>query len=161
MTNPRELVERLRAIDVDDDHDLFVNADILAEAASEITRLRDFITALEDGNMTFLCDQLDRAKEENTRLRGLLAAWERLAGRDRINLVGKNGDSLDEIVLTGMAHLEKMTSGYWYLGLYRPDGSGYQVWLSAAKGPMRADYAELDAREEPEKQNATSTPSGQ
>jgi hypothetical protein len=136
MTNPRELVERFLN-DPDD-------------------RLHRFATA-----HSAALDREERLAAEITRLRGLLEAWEGLAGRDRINLVGKNGDSLDEIVLTGMAHLEKMTSDSWYLGLYRPDGSGYQVWLSAAKGAMRADYAELDAREEPEKQDATSTPSGQ
>lgn len=96
MTNPRELVERLRegAADlhgfcVDEVEVPSINVALpayLREAATalsaaldreerleaENTRLRDFITALEDGNMTFLCDQLDRAKEENTRLRGLL-----------------------------------------------------------------------------------------
>lgn len=42
------------------------------EAAAEITRLRAFITALEDGNMTFVCDELDKAKAENVRLRALV-----------------------------------------------------------------------------------------
>lgn len=146
MTNPRELVERLLELAGDDHERLSCNARYAECSCGYTARMEAAVL---------------EAASEITRLRGLLEAWEGLAGRDRINLVGKNGDSLDEIVLTGMAHLEKMTSGSWYLGLYHPDGSGYQVWLSAAKGPMRADYAELDAREEPEKQDATSTPSGQ
>lgn len=62
---------------------------------------------------------------------------------DRIRM---DGDNLDEIVLTGVAHLEKMNNGSWYLGLYRLDGSGYQVWLSAKKGPMIVNYDTIDAR---------------
>lgn len=46
--------------------------DLWLQAAAEITRLRADITGLEDGNMTFLCDQLDKAKAENERLRSLL-----------------------------------------------------------------------------------------
>jgi hypothetical protein len=147
-TNPRELVERLNKMVATPRVSFNYQEDVDAVAAAAAA-------------LSAALDREERLEADNTRLRGLLEAWDGLAGRDRINLVGKNGDSLDEIVLTGMAHLEKMTSGSWYLGLYRPDGSGYQVWLSAAKGPMRADYAELDAREEPEKQGATSTPSGQ
>ena len=81
MTNPRELVERRNisccACEDRPQHpnDPCAVCGKPSEAASEITRLCDFITALEDGNMTFLCDQLDRAKEENTRLRGLLPDW--------------------------------------------------------------------------------------
>lgn len=88
MTNPRELVERLKitafqlaGFKGDDTLSADTVGDQLMEAAAEITRLRDFITALEDGNMTFLCDQLDRAKEENTRLRGLLEEAKRAAER--------------------------------------------------------------------------------
>ena len=62
---------------------------------------------------------------------------------DRIRM---DGDDLDEIVLTGMAHLEQTSDGSWCLGLYRPDGSGYQVWLSAKKGPMIVNHDTIDAR---------------
>lgn len=47
----------------------FINATITTEdlrsLLSEADSLRADITALEDGNMTFLCDQLDKAKAEN------------------------------------------------------------------------------------------------
>ena len=66
------------------------------------------------------------------------------SAKDRI---GFNDDgSLDEIVLTGLAHLEQMDGGSWYLGLYRPDGSGFQVWLSAENGGMRVSHEEMTAR---------------
>lgn len=49
-----------------------MSAVAISERDAEITRLRTFITALEDGNMTFLCDELDKAKAENVRLRSLV-----------------------------------------------------------------------------------------
>lgn len=55
-------------------------ARVVREATAEITRLRTFITALEDGNMTFLCDELDKAKAENARLRSLLEEARKVVG---------------------------------------------------------------------------------
>lgn len=39
--------------------------DLWLQAAAEIISLRADITGLEDGNMTFMADQLDKAKAEN------------------------------------------------------------------------------------------------
>ena len=46
--------------------------DLWLQAAAEIISLRAAIAALEDGNMTFLCDELDKAKAENARMREAL-----------------------------------------------------------------------------------------
>lgn len=78
-----------------------------------------------------------------------------MADRPASDRIGLNDDgSLDEIVLTGMAHLEQMSSGSWYLGLYRPDGSGYQVWLSAKQGPMIVNREELTPRAQTDKKDS-------
>lgn len=54
----------------------FINATITTEdlrsLLSEADSLRADITALEDGNMTFLCDELDKVKAENARMREAL-----------------------------------------------------------------------------------------
>ena len=42
-----------------------VRVEDLRSLLSEADRLRADITALEDGNMTWMCDQLDKAKAEN------------------------------------------------------------------------------------------------
>ena len=46
--------------------------DLWLQAAAEIISLRADITGLEDGNMTWMCDQLDKAKAENARMREAL-----------------------------------------------------------------------------------------
>lgn len=46
--------------------------DLWLQAAAEIISLRADIAGLEDGNMTWMCDQLDKAKAENTRMREAL-----------------------------------------------------------------------------------------
>jgi hypothetical protein len=89
----------------------------------------------------------DGEASEITKLRGeieRLRGFAKLAERDRIG-INEDG-SLDEIVLTGMAHLEQMDGSSWFLGLYRPDGSGYRLWLSAKKGPMVVSYEADDPR---------------
>lgn len=44
---------------------LYTRDDLWLQAAAEIISLRADITGLEDGNMTWMCDQLDKAKAEN------------------------------------------------------------------------------------------------
>jgi len=92
-------------------------------AAAEITRLRTFITALEDGNMTFLCDELDKAKAENASLRSLLEeagkVVERLAyAADVYGVANLDTDDLDEeatelqdATLAARSLLDKMKEG--------------------------------------------------
>lgn len=58
---------------------------------------------------------------------------------DRIKM--KRG-KLDEIVLTGTAHLEQMDTNHWFLSLYRPDGTGYGVWLYGRKGRIDVSWEE-------------------
>lgn len=53
---------------------------------------------------------------------------------------------IDDASVIGMAHLERMDKGGAYLGLYRADGSGYQVWLRATKGRLTISHEEMDAR---------------
>jgi len=59
---------------------------------------------------------------------------------DRIEF--NDDGTLDEIVLSGMAHLEQMDKNHWFLGLYRPDGTGYGVWLYAPKGKIDVSWEE-------------------
>ena len=48
--------------------------DLWLQAAAEIISLRADITGLEDGNMTWMCDQLDKAKEWQRKLESLKGA---------------------------------------------------------------------------------------
>lgn len=63
---------------------------------AEITRLRADITALEDGNMTWMCDQLDKAKAENAaqavELERMREAWGFLAPRHYLSLQAVEAD---------------------------------------------------------------------
>ena len=47
---------------------------------------------------------------------------------DRVTRDDKN--ELDEIVVTGIAHLERMDRNKWFLSLTRKDGSSVCVWFS-------------------------------
>lgn len=48
----------------------------------------------------------------------------------------EDGGGLDEVVMTeGMAHLERMDTGAWFLGLYPKDGPSIIVNLWAGSGP--------------------------
>lgn len=63
---------------------------------AEITRLRADITGLEDGNMTWMCDQLDKAKAENAaqavELERMREAWGFLAPRHYLSLQAVEAD---------------------------------------------------------------------
>lgn len=108
------IAERLESAARDLKHDRPSTASMCAEAAAEITRLRTFITALEDGNMTFLCDELDKAKAENASLRSLVeeagkVVEETLTFYDRVAAPHHRGepDILDAL----SALLDKMKEG--------------------------------------------------
>lgn len=50
---------------------------------------------------------------------------------------------IDDVSVHGLAHLERVDAGSFYLGLYRPDGSGYQIWLTAKKGKITINHDEI------------------
>jgi hypothetical protein len=73
-----DIVERLRAVDVQSDHDCYMNAPLFAEAAAEIKRLRarnaehearyDALEAKEEYHKR----EAERLREENRKLREML-----------------------------------------------------------------------------------------
>lgn len=62
-----QLEARLRAINLDDDHDLYVNAPIITEAADTLKRYREALTLIGDaqpchcGRCTFMGQQARQA----------------------------------------------------------------------------------------------------
>ena len=63
--------------------------DLWLQAAAEITRLRADITGLEDGNMTWMCDQLDKAKAENA-----AQALELERMREALGMIAEDDDEI-------------------------------------------------------------------
>lgn len=80
VAEPAEVERAIVLLGADDATLAYRVQGYIATREAEITRLRTFITALEDGNMAFLCDELDKAKAENARLRSLVEEAGKVVG---------------------------------------------------------------------------------